>query len=331
MKITNEKFLKIYNQETEKIELLISNLFKNKKPKSLYEPCSYLLSGGGKRLRPFLVLISAKASGGNFKEVYNAAIGIELLHNFTLAHDDIMDNSDLRRGRLTLHKKYDVNTAILAGDNLIAIAYKLLLMDSKKNIKQIIETFTNGIIEVCEGQSLDKEFELKENVTINEYKTMIYKKTAALAEMSCAIGSLIVNSNKKNIKAVSDFGKYLGMAFQIQDDLLDITADQEKFGKKIGSDLIEGKKTFLFLTALKNAKDQNDISLLNNVILNKGIKKEEVDMYKNLYEKLGVLKAAKKEIEKYTKLALRSLDTLPNNEGKELMIHLANSLINRYK
>lgn len=331
MNITSEKFQKIYSQETDKIEKLLSKLIKNRKPKSLYEPCEYLLNGGGKRLRPFLVLVSAKASGGKFKDVYNAAIGIEVLHNFTLAHDDIMDNSDLRRGRLTLHKKYDTNTAILAGDNLIAIAYESLLKDCKTNIKEIVQTFTQGIIEVCEGQSLDKEFETRNNVTINEYKKMIYKKTAALAEMSCAVGSLIVNSNKKFVKAVSEYGKNLGMAFQIQDDLLDIIADEQKFGKKVGSDLIEGKKTFLFLTALKLAKNENNLMILNKLVDNKGILPEEVDIYKKLYFELGVIDITKKEIEKYTKLALKSLEILPNNEGKQLMIHLANSLINRNK
>lgn len=331
MNITFEEFSNIYNLETNKIEKLLSKLLNNRKPKSLYEPCEYLLSGGGKRLRPFLVLISSRATGGKFKDVYNAALGIEVLHNFTLAHDDIMDNSDLRRGRLTLHKKYDINTAILAGDDLIAIAYESLLKDCKSNVKKIVQTFTQGIIEVCEGQSLDKEFESRNDVSISEYKKMIYKKTAALAEMSCKIGSLIVNANKKYVNAVSQYGKNLGIAFQIQDDLLDIIAEEEKFGKKIGSDLIEGKKTFLFLNAIKKAVNESDIQLLNNVIENKGIKPNEVSIYRKLYFDLGVIDLTKKEIEKYTKLALKSLEILPNNEGKQLMIHLANSLINRNK
>lgn len=326
----NQKFEKLYLKEIEKIELRLKKLLKGKKPKSLYEPCSYLLSGGGKRLRPFLVLISAKAAGGNFSQAYNAAIGIEVLHNFTLAHDDIMDNSDLRRGRLTLHKKYDVNTAILAGDNLIALAYESLLKDCKLNTHEIIKTFTHGIIEICEGQSLDKEFELKKNVSINEYKTMIYKKTAALAEMSCKIGALISNPSAKIVKALSEYGKNLGMAFQIQDDLLDVIAEEEKFGKKIGSDLVEGKKTFLFLSAIRKAKG-DDKNQLEKIIANKGITQEEVPFYQELYKKLGVIAQAKKEIEKYTKLALASLEVLPDEEGKQLMEWLANSLINRNK
>jgi len=330
LKRENQKFEKIYLRETQRIELRLKNLLKGKKPKSLYEPCNYLLIGGGKRLRPFLVIISAKAAGGKFSQAYNAAIGIEVLHNFTLAHDDIMDNSDLRRGRLTLHKKYDVNTAILAGDNLIALAYESLLKDCKNNTHEIVKTFTHGIIEVCEGQSLDKEFELKNNVSLNEYKTMIYKKTAALAEMSCRVGALLANASPKIVNAVSEYGKNLGMAFQIQDDLLDIIAEEEKFGKKIGSDLIEGKKTFLFLSAIKRAKGEDKIHL-EKIILNKGLAPNEVPFYQELYKKLGVIDSAKKEIEKYTKLALESLEVLPNEEGKQLMKWLANSLINRNK
>lgn len=320
----------MYKKETERVEAKLASLLKGKYPLSLYEPCSYVLNAGGKRLRPFLVLISARAANGNFNIAYNAAIAVEVLHNFTLVHDDIMDNSDMRRGRLTVHKKYDVNTAILAGDNLIALAYQSLLKDCKKNSKQIISTFTRGIIEVCEGQSLDKEFEIRDSVTHQEYKTMIYKKTAALAQMCCSLGAQLATDDKKTIQAISNYGKYLGMAFQIQDDLLDIIGQEDEFGKKIGSDLIEGKKTYLFLKALEVAKGDDKVQL-EKIIRNKGINKNEVEFYKSLYEKLGILDYAKKEIERYTKLALKSLTTLKNHEGKELMNWLANVLINRNK
>ncbi len=330
MKDSGKKYLKMYKKETERVEAKLASLLKGKYPLSLYEPCSYVLNAGGKRLRPFLVLISARAANGNFNIAYNAAIAVEVLHNFTLVHDDIMDNSDMRRGRLTVHKKYDVNTAILAGDNLIALAYQSLLKDCKKNSKQIISTFTRGIIEVCEGQSLDKEFEIRDSVTHQEYKTMIYKKTAALAQMCCSLGAQLATDDKKTIQAISNYGKYLGMAFQIQDDLLDIIGQEDEFGKKIGSDLIEGKKTYLFLKALEVAKGDDKVQL-EKIIRNKGINKNEVEFYKSLYEKLGILDYAKKEIERYTKLALKSLTTLKNHEGKELMNWLANVLINRNK
>ncbi|MBI1939596.1 MAG: polyprenyl synthetase family protein [Ignavibacteriales bacterium] len=320
----------VYRKELRKIESRIAKLFLKRKPGSLYEPCSYVISSGGKRLRPFLVLISAKAVNGSFSKVYNAALAVELLHNFTLVHDDIMDNSDKRRGRLTAHKKYDVNTAILAGDNLIALAYEMLLKDCDDNSKNVVSTFTRAVIEVCEGQSLDKDFELRKSVGIKEYKEMIYKKTAALAEMCCSIGAQLGGGNNTEIKALENFGKNLGMAFQIQDDLLDITADEKKLGKPVGGDLLEGKKTYLFLRALEKSKG-NDKKLLQAVIKNKGIKKEEIKIYKDLYERLNILTDAKKEIIHYTDSAIKELNKLPNEEGKALLNWLANSLIDRNK
>ena len=330
MKTDSAKYGIVYKNEIAKIENKLSRLILDKKPKSLYDPCSYILSGGGKRLRPFLLLISAKAVGGDFKDVYNAATAVEVLHNFTLVHDDIMDNSNKRRGRPTLHNKYDLSTAILAGDSLIALAYESLLKDSKQHTAEIVSTFTRGVIEVCEGQSLDKEFEIRQSVSINEYKEMIYKKTAALAQMCCSVGAQLCGASKEQIKIVSDYGKNLGMAFQIQDDLLDIMAEENQFGKTVGSDLLEGKKTYLFLRALEKAKGKEKSALLN-VIKKKGIERTEIDKYRNLYIKLDVLKDAEREIMKYTKLALKNLSQLPNDDGKNLMHWLANILINRDK
>ena len=324
------KHSKIYEKELTKIEGLLRKLLVSRKPRSLYEPCSYVLEAGGKRLRPFLVLLSAKTVNGSYSKVYNAALAVELLHNFTLVHDDIMDNSIKRRGRPTVHKKYDMSTAILAGDNLIALAYECLLKDCELNAKEVISTFNHGIIEVCEGQSLDKEFEIRKTVTIEEYKEMIYKKTAALAEMCCSIGAQLGGGNKKQIKALANFGKYLGMAFQIQDDLLDITATEQEFGKPVGGDLVEGKKTYLFLHALEKAKG-NDKKRLNTVIRNKGIQKQDVPKYKEIYERLGIISDAKKEIIYYTELALKNLTKLPNYEGKKLLNWLAVSLTSRSK
>ncbi len=322
--------LKIYKEELNIIENRLTKLLVGKEPKSLYEPCEYILQAGGKRLRPFLVLVSSKAVGGNFNQVYNAAVAVEILHNFTLVHDDIMDNSILRRGRATLHNKYDLSTAILAGDSLIALAYENLLKDCNDNAKKIFSTFTLAVKEVCEGQSYDKEFELRRTVSISEYKNMIYKKTAALTEMCCSIGAQIACSDNVQLEAMKNYGKNLGMAFQIQDDLLDITAKEHEFGKRIGSDLIEGKKTYLFLRALEKAGERERKALLK-VIERKGIKLCEVSKYKALYLKLGVVKDAEREIIKYTKLALRNLPSLKNDDGKKLMLWLANYLTYRNK
>jgi geranylgeranyl diphosphate synthase, type II len=323
----NLNCISLYESERKKINKILSVSVKNRKPASLYEPSSYILNSGGKRLRPLLVLLSTKAVGGEFKNCYNAAAAVEMLHNFTLVHDDIMDNADKRRGRLTLHKKYDHNTAILAGDSLLSIAYEYLLKDCNGNSKEVISSFTHGLIEVCEGQSLDTDFELRKNVALSEYITMIKKKTAAMAEMCCRIGALLGGGTKSQVNALGNYGLNLGIAFQIQDDLLDISADEKEFGKTIGGDLVEGKKTFLFLEALEKSRGEDRKKLLR-VIEQKGIRINQVPGYKMIYEKLGVLDDARREIRAYTQKALRSVNLL-DEENKKIFRWLADSLIHR--
>lgn len=328
--VNDIKYQKEYEKELVKLENKFAKIFDKKEPVSLYEPSAYITTSAGKRLRPFLVLLAAKAVGGSFGKAYNAALSVELLHNFTLVHDDIMDNADLRRGKETLHKKYDLSTAILTGDSLLGVAYTYLLKDCTENCKGIVQTFTQGVIEVCEGQSLDELFETKNNVTIEDYKIMISKKTAALLEMCCSIGAQIGSGSKKEISALKKYGHNLGMAFQLADDLLDITADEAKFGKVIGGDLVEGKKTFLFLTALQKAKGKNKKALLE-VVKNKGIRKNQVNKYRKLYEELGVLEDTKKEIFRYNSLALKALKNVDSTNSVENLTWLANTLTGRTK
>ncbi len=327
---TFKSFRSLYSKQRKIVELRIKKVFAKREPRSLYEPSAYLLESGGKRLRPLLVLLSVKAVEAKFSQAYNAAVAVELLHNFTLVHDDIMDNADKRRGRSTLHKKYDVNTAILAGDSLLSIAYEYLLKDCNGNAKNILTSFTKGLVEVCEGQSLDKEFELRNNVSLNEYVEMIRKKTAAMAEMCCSIGAQIGGGTKTEINALETYGRNIGIAFQIQDDLLDIIADEAEFGKVVGGDLIEGKKTFLFIKAFEKAKGE-DKKALFEMILNKGIKRHQVDQYKEIYTRLGILDEAKKSIFHYSDIAVSSLNKLSKNEDKEIFKWIAFSLIERIK
>lgn len=321
------KYIGLYETERKKINNILSKALKGRKPVSLYEPGTYILNSGGKRLRPMLVLLSAKAVGGTFKNSYNAAAAVEMLHNFTLVHDDIMDNADKRRGRLTLHKKYDHNTAILAGDSLLSVAYEYLLKDCNGNTRELISSFTHGLIEVCEGQSMDTDFESRKNVSLSDYLIMIQKKTAAMAEMCCRIGAILGGGSSVQVSALGNYGLNLGIAFQIQDDLLDISADEKKFGKTIGGDLVEGKKTFLFLEALEKSKGEDRKQLLQ-IIERKGIKRNQVLKYKQLYEKLGVLDDARKQIQVYTKKALNSIKIL-DKENYDIFLWLADSLINR--
>lgn len=325
-----QNFTTLYERERKKIEKILAGIFNDRKPSSLYSPAKYILRSGGKRIRPLLVLLSAKAVGGRFNKVYNASIAVELLHNFTLVHDDIMDNAEMRRGRLTLHKKYDENTAILVGDSLLSVAYEYLLKDCDGKTREVVSAFTKGLIEVCEGQSMDKHFETTLNVSLEDYKIMIMKKTAAMSEMCCKVGALLGEGSIREIKALSSFGRNIGIAFQIQDDLLDIAGNEKELGKKVGGDLIEGKKTFLFIKALSEAKGKDRKKLLM-VIKNRGINPTDVSEYKSIYEKLGVIDNAKKEIRFYTDIALRKLSVIKKDEDKKVFFWLSDSLIKRIR
>jgi geranylgeranyl diphosphate synthase type II len=330
VKKENNNYAILYERERKKINKKLSGLLKNRKPESLYKPSDYILSNSGKRLRPILVLFSAKAANGNMNSVFNAALSVEMLHNFTLIHDDIMDNADLRRGKKTLHKLYDLNTAILAGDSLLSIAYEYLLKDCKVNAREAVSAFTEGLIEVCEGQSLDTDFEKRNDVCLDEYIIMIKKKTAALAKMCCKLGAILSDAKQSDIKALSDYGLNLGIAFQIQDDLLDIIGEEKDFGKTVGGDLVAGKKTFLVIKALEKAKGEYRKELLK-MIKNKGISPEKVDYFKQMFINLGVVEDAKKEIRKFTEKALKSIDKLSNKNEISFFYWLADSLIERNK
>jgi len=330
MVIESQTFARLYEKERKKIDDRLARALKNRNPRSLYEPATYLLSGKGKRIRPLLLLLSAKSVGGRFENSYNAAVAVELLHNFTLVHDDIMDHADKRRGRLTLHRKYDENTAILVGDSLLSVAYEYLLKDCNGNSKNIINSFTNALVEVCEGQSLDTDFEKRKNVMLDEYLIMIRKKTASMIKLCCEIGSMLGCGSNSEVKAMANYGLNLGIAFQIQDDLLDVIAEEEKFGKKIGGDLIEGKKTYLFIKALEKAKNEDRKALLK-VIENKGIRINQVNKYKALYDRLNVIADAKRAINSYTEKALKSLDAIKKELDRNMLIWLANSLVKRIR
>lgn len=324
------RFFSLYEKERKKIDNNFKRLLISRKPASLYSPGSYILESSGKRLRPLLVLFAARATGVKRGPVYNAAAAVELLHNFTLVHDDIMDNADKRRGLATLHKIYDTSTAILVGDSLLSVAYEILLKDVDKDCKPVIAAFTKGLVEVCEGQSLDKEYETRKQVALSEYLVMIRKKTAAMIEMCCSIGAQLGGGTPKEIEALSKYGRNLGIAFQIQDDLLDIVADEAEFGKFVGGDLVEGKKTYLFLKALEKSSGK-DRTLLNRVIKNKGIKKGDIPLYRDIYVRLGVLDDARNEVKKYTKRALNSLKILKLEKDRQFFTWLADYLINRNK
>jgi geranylgeranyl diphosphate synthase type II len=299
-------------------------------PTGIYEPMKYVLDGGGKRIRPMLLILCCEAVGGKADDALNAATAIEILHNFTLVHDDIMDNADTRRGRETVHKKWDRDTAILAGDGLIGYAYKSLLHTKSDRIQDVAKSFTEAIIEVCEGQSYDKEFELRKKVKIDDYIMMIDKKTSELLKCCAEIGALIGNASQKEIDALKLYALYTGLAFQIQDDLLDITADEKKFGKKTGGDLYEGKKTYLLLKAIEVATDVEDKEFLHYITESKGVKNDaEVQKAKGIYEKYGVMESAAKKVEEYTMMANEELNHIKESDAKLMLKWFSDMLLNR--
>jgi geranylgeranyl diphosphate synthase type II len=305
----------------------------NRRPRSLMVPLKYVLSGGGKRLRPVLLLlayeaVSSKPKGLRMSDgVLNAALAVEALHNFTLVHDDIMDDAPSRRGRATVHSKWDENTAILVGDELVALAYRTLLRTRSPRIGQVLKIFTDGLLEVCEGQGLDKEFEQRRDVTLAEYLKMIEMKTGRMVSVGLEIGALLGGGNTFEVDALRRFGYHVGRAFQIQDDLLDVIGD-ERFGKKIGGDIVEGKKTFLLLQAYRMAK-REDRDILERVISGRGVTRKEVGTVKRIYEKHGAVECAKKEVRKHVIEAQRALESLQPSSARDMLHWLAGMLQDR--
>jgi geranylgeranyl diphosphate synthase type II len=310
------------------VERYLRSFINEHKPQTLYNPAKYVLAAGGKRIRPVITLLACEAVGGEANNAIHAGVGIEILHNFTLVHDDIMDHAETRRGRLTVHKKWDVNIALLAGDALLALAYRALLRTKAPHIQEISKVFTEGVVTVCEGQALDKEFETRHRVHVNEYLLMIEKKTGKLVSVAAQIGALVGNARPGDLEALRRYGAYVGRAFQIQDDLLDIVANEKEFGKTIGGDLVEGKKTFLFLEALRRAKGEQK-KMLQRVFINGGVPRKRVAAFRCIYEETGAIDSAKKRIEDDISEAKNQLATLPASTARETLLWLTDKLLNR--
>ncbi len=261
--------------------------------------------------------------GGEARICFPAALAVELLHNFTLIHDDIMDRDDTRRGRPTVHKKWDTDVALLAGDGLVGMAYQQLLKTPSKHIHEIAQIFTDGIIQLCEGQALDREFETRSDVQLKEYLSMIEKKTAALLKVATTIGAIVGEGTHEQIQALGEFGFYLGIAFQIQDDLLDITSEESVLGKSFASDLKRHKQTFLLVHALNHADPfqcKRIQEILDRPILNDSDIREIIE----LFDRVGSIKEARRAVDQYLYKARQSLNCLTTNEATEYLHDLIN-------
>jgi geranylgeranyl diphosphate synthase, type II len=317
-----------YDRHKSAVERYLRHFITEHKPQTLYHPAKYVLVASGKRIRPVITLLACEAAGGDANNALHAGAGIEILHNFTLVHDDIMDHANTRRGRLTVHKKWDENVALLSGDALLALAYRALLRTKTTYIQEITKVFTEGVVTVCEGQALDKEFETRHRVHVNEYLSMIEKKTGKLVSVAAQIGGLIGNAAPSDLEALRKYGEYVGRAFQIQDDLLDIVADEKEFGKTIGGDLVEGKKTFLLLEALRRAKGEQK-KLLQRVFTDGGVSRRQVKAFRQIYEETGAIDSAKKRIEDDILQAKNQLSKMPASAARETMRWLTEKLLNR--
>lgn len=309
------------------VESRLKELIPNQEPRDMYEPFSYFMEEGGKRLRPILTMLACGAAGADPLDALDYGCSIEILHNFTLVHDDIMDKSDKRRGRPTVHKKWNEPIAILTGDVMIGVAYDII--PPHKRYYDILKAFNHGLIEVCEGQVYDMNFNERKDVTPDEYLLMINKKTAKLLETCVVIGALVADASSEEIESLRNYAINLGLAFQIQDDVLDMTADESKLGKKVGLDIQEGKKTLLVLKAKELARDVKDIELLDIYYDRNGLGEEYVPRFNEMFTRLGVYDYASSEVERLTNNAISSLDVLKDNEYKTFLNTFAEKLIKR--
>lgn len=298
-------------------------------PKELYEPIDYTIKLGGKRIRPALCLLSAQLFEGNLDTALKAASAVEIFHNFTLVHDDIMDEAPLRRGEPTVHKKWNRDIAILSGDVMLVKAYEALISANPKNLKEVLEHFNQTAIEVCEGQQLDMNFETTEGITLVEYLRMIELKTAVLLGCSLKIGALLSGANSEEADLIYDFGKNLGIAFQIQDDYLDAYADPEKFGKRVGGDIISNKKTYLLLLSIEKATSIQKLAI-QELLEGSFSDEEKIEKMLAIYNALDIPAHSQAGMQEYYDKGMQALAKIDRNDLlKQPLIELANSLMNR--
>ena len=302
-------------QYTDKILAGLQDLDLEKQPIELYEPLRYILSLGGKRLRPALTLMAYKIYKEDFEKALFPALSVEVFHNFTLMHDDIMDEAPLRRGKTTVHQKWNPNIAILSGDVMLVKAYELLAEADATYLKQILQKFNTCAAEVCEGQQYDMNFESEETVHIDEYVNMIRLKTAVLLGYALELGAILAGAPESDSKHLNNFGQYVGIGFQLKDDLLDVYGDAEKFGKQVGGDILCNKKTFLLIRALEKA-DNDKKYKLNNWLLDTSNTTEKVAAVTSIYNELGIKEETENEIQKYFDKGLSELENISGDTSE---------------
>lgn len=301
-----------------------------KQPVSLYEPIRYIMALGGKRLRPILALLSYSLYKDDAKAIVPYATAIEVFHNFTLMHDDIMDNAPLRRGNVTVHEKWNMSTAILSGDVMQVKVYDLLLSLPAEEFKEVVTFFNQCATEVCEGQQWDMEFETTQSVTEAQYINMIRQKTAVLLGFSLEMGAILADASLTDRKLLRAFGTNIGIGFQLKDDLLDAYADPKKFGKQVGGDILANKKTYLLIKALEKAKGKTKTALQEQLALKKFNKAKKVKAVRSIYDTLNIPALTEKKINQYFEKGFAALDQLNvAPDKKQGLVAFAKDLISR--
>ncbi len=289
-------------------------------PKNLYEPIDYIMNLGGKRMRPILTLMATEVFDVDFRKALAAATAVEVFHNFSLVHDDIMDDAPLRRGKETVHEKWNLNTGILSGDAMLILAYQYFENYEPVTFRALAKLFSKTALEVCEGQQYDVDFETRDDVSIPEYLKMIQYKTAVLVGAAMKMGAIVAETSEENANLIYDFGLNLGIAFQLQDDYLDCFGNPETFGKQVGGDIIENKKTYLYLKAMQFAKPEEQEQLLHLYSIQPNDNTEKIESVKDFFNQTGASKATQNAIEEFTLKAFSTLDQMQIGEDKKKVL-----------
>lgn len=300
----------------------ISKMPYERKPYSLYEPVEYVLSAGGKRIRPVLMLLAYNLYKDDPESILWTASGLETYHNYTLLHDDLMDKADVRRGRPTVHRKWDDNTAILSGDSMLVLAYERIARCSSDKLKDVLACFTETALQIGEGQQYDMEFENRQDVREEEYIEMIRLKTSVLLACALKIGAILAGASVEDQEALYHFGECIGLAFQLQDDYLDVYGDEKVFGKAIGGDICNNKKTFMLINALQKAEGADKTALDKWVTVDEFNRLEKVAAVTSIYNKLGIDVLAKQKMESYYNDALKYLDKVSVSDKRKEQLSL---------
>ena len=319
--------MKPFNDYLDTINAAIAAIPYPEQPNRLYEPIAYHMALGGKRVRPVLALMACDALGGDMGNAVDAALGIEMFHNFTLLHDDVMDNADVRRGKPTVHRLWNDNTAILSGDTMLTIATQFI---AKSGSQEVMDLFNKTAIEIYEGQQWDMDYETRNDVTVDEYINMIRLKTSVLLGCALKTGALLADASDEDAAAIYEAGVNMGLAFQLRDDMLDVWGDPKTFGKEIGGDIMNNKKTFLLINAMLLAKGDDADELRHWLNDPYASREDKVAGVTALYERLGVRELAEEAIAKYNDLAIAAFNKLKiSDEDRQAFIALANRLAGR--